>query len=178
MVGRTRFVSRSNGELIRLTPFQRAVFYLRIVIERWQRILLKTIMVVVVLFGIAYGACLIFQCWPIKFTWYRYATSYEGHCAPPGVVLGGTYAQSALSALVDWTLATLPIVILRHSNMTIQGKLAITFLLSLGAVSVQPPARATQNLLTPPRVSLATLVRISCIHQMTEYGDFLCERRL
>src|SRR3954470_6684061 len=105
-------------------------------IERWQKLIVKAVMLVSFLFGISYFACVVAQCVPVPFIWERYATSFEstGGCLPKGVVLGGTYLHSIISASSDWILGLLPIAMLWKVNMVFGIKAILIFILGLGAL--------------------------------------------
>lgn len=116
-----------------------ALFYLRIIITSWQRIALKCVMWIVILFGFAYFWCVVMQCWPIPYIWQRYAvnsplyiTEATGNCLPRGIVLGGTYLHSIISAASDWALALLPIVMLWNVQMQIGLKVIVGGIVGCG----------------------------------------------
>jgi hypothetical protein len=44
-----------------------------------------------------------------------------------------TYAHGVLSAIVDWTLGTLPIFIVWNLKLNIRGKVSVAMILALGA---------------------------------------------
>lgn len=112
------------------------VFYLRIMVERWQKLTVKLVMWTVGLFGISYFACVVAQCVPVPHIWNRFADSFEstGGCLPRGIVLGGTYLHSIISAASDWILGLLPIAMLWKVNLGTGIKVIVIFLLGLGAL--------------------------------------------
>ncbi|KAF8853457.1 hypothetical protein BDZ45DRAFT_657965 [Acephala macrosclerotiorum] len=134
------------------------VFYLRIMIQRWQVLVVKFVMWAVVIFGIAYFGCVVAQCVPAPFIWMRYQVpmTYQGSCLPDPVILWGTYLHSILSASGDWTLGLLPIALLWNAKMGRGTKAMMCLVLGLGAIA-----------------STSTLVRLSVIHTIIDLDDFL-----
>lgn len=118
-----------------------ALFYLRIMVIPWHRVAVKVIMWIVILFGFVYFWCVVIQCWPIPYIWERYATTLDrstGNCLPRGIVLGGTYLHSIISAGSDWALALLPIVMLWNVQMPTGIKLIVGGIVACGAMCVNP----------------------------------------
>lgn len=134
------------------------IFYLGIMVKRWQNLLVKYVIGAVVIFGIAYFGCVVAQCVPVSFIWLRFSRThhYEGACLPDLVVVWGTYLHSILSAIADWTLGLLPVTILWDVKMGWGTKAMLVFLLGLGALA-----------------STATLVRLSVIYHIIDLSDFL-----
>lgn len=52
------------------------------------------------------------------------------------VIADSTYAHSAISALADWTLGTLPIFLVWDLAMSPRTKVSVALILALGAMSV------------------------------------------
>lgn len=99
------------------------------------------------------------QCVPVPFIWHRYNpnTTHKGVCLPRGIVLGGTYIHSAVSAISDFTLAGLPIVLLWNVRFAFWKKFWIGVMMGLGAIAV-----------------IATLIRLRFIESLVIKKDFLC----
>ncbi|TGO50137.1 hypothetical protein BCON_0191g00160 [Botryotinia convoluta] len=136
-----------------------ALFYLRIMIIPWHRLAVKVIMWIVILFGFAYFWCVVIQCWPIPYIWERYATTLvrsPGSCLPRGIVLGGTYLHSIISAGSDWALALLPIVMLWNVQMPTGIRLIVGGIVACGAIA-----------------STATIIRIPTVSSILDTDDFL-----
>ncbi|KAF5876850.1 putative polytopic membrane protein [Botrytis fragariae] len=136
-----------------------ALFYLRIMVIPWHRVAVKVIMWIVIVFGFAYFWCVVIQCWPIPFIWERYATTpgrSTGNCLPRGIVLGGTYLHSIISAGSDWALALLPIVMLWNVQMPTGIRLIVGGIVGCGAIA-----------------STATIIRIPTVSSILNADDFL-----
>ncbi|KAI5235998.1 hypothetical protein E4T43_08881 [Aureobasidium subglaciale] len=86
-----------------------AFFYLRIIVARWQRIVIYLTVTTM--------------------------TLAAGKCLPDHTLLIMTYAFGALDALTDFIYAFLPIYVLWNSNMPIGMKFTAGFLLCIGSVS-------------------------------------------
>ncbi|KAJ8067567.1 hypothetical protein OCU04_004907 [Sclerotinia nivalis] len=136
-----------------------ALFYLRILISPWQRLSVKCIMWIVIIFSFTYLCCAVVQCWPIKFIWERFATTSSvgtGSCLPDGVVLGGTYLHCIISAGSDLALALLPIVMIWGVQIPMGLRVIVGGIVLCGAIA-----------------STATLIRISTVPNIVEKQDFL-----
>lgn len=112
------------------------VFYLRIMVERWQKLVVQVVTATVVVFGISYFACVVAQCVPVPHIWNRFSTTMEsqGGCLPEGIVLGGTYLHSIISAGSDWILAFMPVAMLWHVKLGKSIRTLVWFILLLGAL--------------------------------------------
>ncbi|TGO91015.1 hypothetical protein BPOR_0042g00010 [Botrytis porri] len=113
-----------------------ALFYLRIMIIPWHRAAVKVIMWIVISFGFAYFC--------------------TGNCLPRGIVLGGTYLHSIISAGSDWALALLPIVMLWNVQMPTGIRLIVGGIVACGAIA-----------------STATIIRIPTVSSILDTDDFL-----
>ena len=90
--------------------------------------------VVFSIYSIYYLFVMIFQCHPVSFFWLRYIIGSSGSCMSPTVVVDSTYAHSVLSAIVDWTLGTLPIFLVSNLHMNTRTKVSVALILALGAM--------------------------------------------
>ena len=107
--------------------------------------------------GIFVTAIWDFQCIPVSYTWTRFSgnKSDSGHCLPDEFVLVAAYVQAAITALLDWTLALLPVVLLWDIQMNSRTKASICSLLMFGAVASGP-----------------TLARLSYTKYLHHYSEF------
>jgi len=62
------------------------------------------------------------------------------------MISGSTYTHSALSALGDWTLGTLPIFLVWDLNMNPRTKISVAVILALGALLVYHASSRTSVL--------------------------------
>ncbi|KAH8683351.1 hypothetical protein BGZ60DRAFT_217876 [Tricladium varicosporioides] len=130
------------------------IFLMRICVKPMQRITIYMTMGIVTTFSIFYFFLIVFQCTPPTYFWTQY-TGGKGTCLESHVIPDATYAHSAVSALVDWTLGILPIFLVWDLAMNPRTKIIVGVILGLGAIG-----------------STATIVRIPYINQLSQ-GDFL-----
>ncbi|EDO02388.1 hypothetical protein SS1G_04864 [Sclerotinia sclerotiorum 1980 UF-70] len=136
-----------------------ALFYLRILISPWQRLSVKCIMWIVIIFSLTYLCCAVVQCWPVKFVWERFATKSSvetGSCLPDAVILGGTYLHCIISAGSDWALALLPIVMIWGVQIPVGLRVIVGMIVLCGTIA-----------------STSTLIRIKTVPNIIEKEDFL-----
>lgn len=117
-----------------------------------------SVMIFAVVFGIAFEAQIIFQCHPISFFWSTTRDPLEGRCANPDVIGGFIYAHAAVASVGDWVFGILPIFMFRGLNMNRRAKISVILILCLANIG-----------------SIATIVRIRTIYQITTSQDFLFE---
>jgi hypothetical protein len=112
-----------------------ALFFLRIMVQTWQRRIVIGAVTLSTIFSIAYFFFVIFQCGaptsPIGFVIKK--LSGKG-CVNPNTILAISYAHAAIQTITDLIFAMLPIAILRGSNMTKREKVTVFFILALGAL--------------------------------------------
>jgi hypothetical protein len=110
------------------------------------------------LFGIAFAAEILAQCEPISFYWSATRDPSQGHCLNPRVMAGFTYAHAVVSSIGDWTFGILPAFLVSELNVNIRSKISVFLLLAFANIG-----------------SIATLIRIRAIHQISASKDFLYE---
>lgn len=110
-----------------------AFFYLRIIVQRWQKIVICIAATTMTLYGLAYAFLYLFRCGPNVTQQLVYWA--EGKCIPDHTLLVMTYVFGSLDTLTDFIYAFLPIYILWNSNMPLGMKLTAGFLLCMGSVS-------------------------------------------
>ena len=113
-------------------------------------------MLCAILFGIAFEGQIIWQCNPISFFWSSTRDPKDGHCADMSIIAGFTYAHAAIASIGDWTLGILPIFMFKGLQMNKRAKVSVMLILALANIG-----------------SIATVVRIKTIHQITISTDFL-----
>ncbi|RDW60213.1 hypothetical protein BP5796_11819 [Coleophoma crateriformis] len=135
-----------------------AFLYLRVFFEKWQRRVVWITLVCIILTGFSYLLAVVLQCSPVHFIWHRYHEDpmHKGACLPVAVVLAGTYLHSAVSAMSDFTLAGLPIILLWNPRFALWKKFWIGAMMSLGAIAV-----------------VAAVIRLRYIESLVVKEDFL-----
>lgn len=106
--------------------------------QRWQRIAIIVLMVLVGLVQTFYLFIAIFQCTPIQFYWFRYTagTPVAGSCLSPILATVPTYISIVLGVISDWFLALLPITLVRKIEMEKKTKISIVGILAIGSMFV------------------------------------------
>jgi hypothetical protein len=110
------------------------LFFLRILVTRWQRLFLVSTIALATIFGVAHFFFAIFQCGLYAHIEIFIVRMVAGTCAKPKVGLGMNYTYATLTTFSDFVCGLLPIFILRESNMPIRTKIFIGCLLALAAV--------------------------------------------
>ena len=110
------------------------LFFLRIAVEGYQRVIVKSVMVLYTAVGIAYFFFTIFQCGaPIQGATFWMKTITH-HCQHTPTALGMAFLHGAATALTDLVYATLPIPILRKSLMKRREKVMVGGILFVAAL--------------------------------------------
>jgi len=128
------------------------VFFLRIMIFRWQRWVIYAAMAVSTTIGTAYFFVGVFQCGYFSNIWIFLSrrVTLEG-CIPVTPALGVAYTQASVAALTDWIYAILPLFLLYNAQMKRREKNIVFGILSLAAAG-----------------SIASLVRFKYIPALVE----------
>jgi hypothetical protein len=110
-----------------------AFFYLRIVIQRWQKWVIYMTVTSFSLYGLTYAFIYLFRCGSNINNQLIYRA--EGKCIPDNTLLILTYVFGAVDTLTDFIYAFLPVYVLWNSNMPLGTKFTAGFLLCIGSVS-------------------------------------------
>ncbi|KEQ93815.1 hypothetical protein AUEXF2481DRAFT_30894 [Aureobasidium subglaciale EXF-2481] len=108
-----------------------AVFFLRIVLEKWQRqtIIISTVIFSLYTFGFFFVA--IFQCGdPSKYLLHK----VQGKCMSWSALGPLNYIHGVMNALTDWVFVSLPILVVRKANMRGRDKWSVVFVLIVGVL--------------------------------------------
>jgi hypothetical protein len=113
------------------------IFFLRILIDRWQRLVVNYVVGLAGGFGFAYFFFSVFQCGVPSST--NGATFWEkelsNECASSTpVVLALAYAYAVITATSDVCLALLPIPVLKKARIKKREKLVVCAILLLAVV--------------------------------------------
>ncbi|KAF2766998.1 hypothetical protein EJ03DRAFT_162776 [Teratosphaeria nubilosa] len=108
-------------------------FILRVAQSKGHRIIIYIVLTVSCLHGLAFVIVLLQQCHPISAYWET--KHVEGHyCTSLNVLLALNYALSAINVVTDWTIAILPIFVVRKTQMPPFQKRLVAIILALGAM--------------------------------------------
>jgi hypothetical protein len=138
------------------TKLAAGTLLLRLTTKRLHVWIIWVIMILASLFGISFVAVIIAQCQPTGFFWSATRDPLQGHCIDNTILVGFTYAHAAVSSLGDWTFGILPALIVSGLNMNLRTKVSVFLILCFANIG-----------------SIATLIRIKAIHQISTSQDFL-----
>ncbi|KAK7926482.1 hypothetical protein PG985_003480 [Apiospora marii] len=140
-------------------------FLLRLAADARHLWLLRGLMVSTALLGGGYFFMVLFQCRPSpRVFWEESPRAAPGErCWGDGVVLGLTYAASAVNCLADWAFGLMPVLVVRTLNMPRGARILVACLMSFAAVYITSSA------------SIATIVRMVYIPTLLNGDDFLYE---
>jgi len=131
-------------------------FLLRITVAPMHIWLIRFIMVVSAIVGVAYTSVVIFQCKPISF-WWDLNPNHTGTCLSGTLVMNFTFVVSGLNAFADWVFAMLPVLIVKDLHMKKRMKVVVAGVIALAAIG-----------------STATIIRLPYTTSLKGYkGDFL-----
>ncbi|KAI4748158.1 hypothetical protein E4T50_01563 [Aureobasidium sp. EXF-12298] len=108
-----------------------AVFFLRIVLEKWQRrvIIFSTIIFSVYTFSFFFVA--IFQCGlPNLYLLHK----IQGKCVSWSVLGPMNYIHGVMNALTDWIFVSFPILVVRRAHMSGRDKWSVVVVLVIGVL--------------------------------------------
>ncbi|KAH6655360.1 hypothetical protein BKA67DRAFT_657307 [Truncatella angustata] len=128
------------------------VFLLRITVSKLHHYILYILMFLSVVTGLVFFFVTLFQCYPVTYFWYK---EQDGTCIDSGIIAALTYLYSAISVIVDFTFALLPLHIIRGLQMHKRTKLALIPILGMGCIA-----------------SIAVVVRFAFIEKFKD-PDFL-----
>jgi hypothetical protein len=108
-------------------------FLLRVAMRKRHRSIIHFWNVVNVLFNVFYFFFTLFQCTPVDYWWTRVDGMHVGKCRSAGSA-DATYAQSAMSAIIDWSFGILPIFIVWDLHMNSRKKVMVAVILGMVAL--------------------------------------------
>jgi hypothetical protein len=108
-------------------------FLLRITVAPMHIWLIRFIMVVSAIVGVAYTSVVIFQCKPISF-WWDLNPNHTGTCLSGTLVMNFTFVVSGLNAFADWVFAMLPVLIVKDLHMKKRMKVVVAGVIALAAM--------------------------------------------
>ncbi|CAD0092324.1 unnamed protein product [Aureobasidium vineae] len=130
-----------------------AFFYVRIVIQRWQKVVIYITVATMTMYGLTYAFTYLFRCGAdIN---HQLIHRAEGRCIPDHTLLIMTYIFGSVDTFTDFVYALLPIYVLWNSNMPLGMKFTAGFLLCIGSVS-----------------SVCALVRVATLSNLTSVEKF------
>jgi hypothetical protein len=110
------------------------IFFLRILIERWQRATVYILVGISTTFNFGYFWFVAFQCGVPSSASEFWERRLSGQCASSKWILGLGYSQAGVSFLTDVGLALLPIPVLMRARIANREKWVIGGLLLMAAL--------------------------------------------
>lgn len=98
------------------------IFFLRVIIEKWQKRSIHVIIAINTVVGIGYFFFALFDCGTPVTAHNFWERRISKQCVNFDIILGLSYAHAGVNALTDLLLALLPISIVKRSTMTIKEK--------------------------------------------------------
>jgi hypothetical protein len=110
--------------------------FLRLTMDRVQRILIYVVLAFSVVCGLAIVLVFLLQCHPMSYFWDK---NQDGVCIDPEILVIAMYPYSAQALFCDLSFAILPIFLVRGLQMDRNTKTAVIILLGLGCTLVFYP---------------------------------------
>ncbi|KAF3765585.1 hypothetical protein M406DRAFT_240473, partial [Cryphonectria parasitica EP155] len=128
--------------------------------QKWQRISIWTMLVVVGLFYGAYFFIAIFACQPVEYVWTRDdpVPPTSGQCNPSVAATSISYIATVLNCVADWMLAILPATVVWKARLDSRTKISICVILAIGSIA-----------------SIATIIRVFYAKELVQHDDYLYE---
>ncbi|KAF2432375.1 hypothetical protein EJ08DRAFT_585601 [Tothia fuscella] len=111
-----------------------AIFFLRIIAKRWQRVVVYISAGVSILINTVSFFFIVFQCGVPSSAYLIFIRLASGQCISRGQILGLNYGQGGITTLTDVVFAILPIFMLQGTNMNSRERWTVGFILLLAAV--------------------------------------------
>lgn len=109
------------------------LFLLRITVAPIHIWIIRFIMLVSAIVGVAYTSVVIFQCKPVSF-WWDLNPNHTGTCLSATLVMNFTFVVSGLNAFADWVFTILPVLIVKDLHMKKRMKVVVAGVIALAAV--------------------------------------------
>lgn len=109
------------------------LFLLRITIVPLHIWIIRLIMGIAVVVGVAYTSLVLLQCKPISY-WWDLNPDHTGTCISASLIMYLTYAVSALNSIADWTFGILPIFVVKDLQMKRRVKVIVSGIIGLAAM--------------------------------------------
>ncbi|KAJ5725569.1 uncharacterized protein N7483_006926 [Penicillium malachiteum] len=112
-----------------------ALALLRLAVKRWQRNFLYCLIGLALVIALLFFFVLTFDCHPVSYFWKQADPYAKGHCTSVDVLLIIAYLYSGLTIVVDFSLGGFPLLLVWNLQMNSRTKVAVSGILSLGAVA-------------------------------------------
>lgn len=109
-----------------------ALFLLRIAVQKRYIWTLRVSMVIIIVWSTAIFFYTLFECQPVAALWDDNIPGSK--CASRKSFVSAAYSMSVMTILSDWLYALIPIPMLWSVKMSVQAKVTVVFILSLGVL--------------------------------------------
>jgi hypothetical protein len=111
------------------------LFFLRILVKRWQRRMIYTAMTISTVFSFVMFWFIIFQCGYYTSIFEFIARRVSNtHCASPTATLAMVYTHAGMTTSTDWFFLVVPVFILKGINMKNKEKITVGLLLMFASM--------------------------------------------
>lgn len=150
--------------------------------QKWQRISIWAMLVIVGLFYGAYFFIALFACQPVEYVWERYdlTPTTSGKCNPSVAATAISYIATVMNCAADWMLAILPATVVWKAQLDRRTKISISIILGIGSMyeaSISlarlPGPQSHRGADTFHSASIATLVRVPYAKYLINQSDYL-----
>ena len=118
---------------VALTKISILAFYLRVFPSSRFTVVVKSVVAFTAAIGVAFFFALLFQCWPISYSWTRWSGETEGNCID---LNAGSWVHAALNILLDLLILLLPLPMLLKLQLSYswRKKMRIFVMFSVGLI--------------------------------------------
>lgn len=136
------------------------IFLLRLATQKRYIYTIYGSILVVAIWSVVLFLWNMFQCHPVDAQWDYTILQKDPNafCVGADQVIAAAYALSVMTILSDWLYALLPIPMIWNVKMTAQAKATVIAVLGLGIFA-----------------SIATLIRLKFLADLTDTADILCK---
>jgi hypothetical protein len=111
-----------------------ALFFLRILIERWQHRVVYAVVTLSTLVGVGYFWYAIFECGVPNDDYWEKLITHQCKGATDKLILGIGDLHAAVNAFTDIVLISLPIPVIIRAKLALREKIVVTGILLLAAM--------------------------------------------
>jgi hypothetical protein len=132
-------------------------FLLRVTVKRTHAWIIYGVVSLSIVAGFAFFFVVLLQCNPVSDYWLKFVGLNVGKCLNVEVVIALAYLYSACSIVADFTLALLPVFLIKSLKMDRRTKILLVPLLGMGTMYVVRTNPGVATLLTMTIVPVAGL---------------------
>lgn len=148
------------------------ILFLRLTIDRIQRLLIYTVMISSTIGGLGFSLLFVLQCHPVSYYWSK---AQDGGCLDSNIIAILSYIGSVMFLVSDLYFAILPMFLIRGMKMDRTTKITLRFILGLACLLVNPyfPPITNPSTDISHSAGVAIIVRFPFLHYIFD-SDFFC----